>query len=155
VSATAPAGDLLRDLYRQTVLDHSRHPRNFRRIEHPDREATGHNPLCGDKVSVYLQLDAERIADIAFEATGCAICLASASLMTSQLAGRSLPEALSDVAQFRTRFAPGAPASEDPADPLGALATVRDYPSRIRCATLAWETLSAALAGGNATVTTE
>jgi nitrogen fixation protein NifU and related proteins len=153
--ATATAGGGLRDLYRQTVLDHSRHPRNFRRIEGASRESTGHNPLCGDKVSVYLRLSGEHIADVAFEATGCAICLASASLMTDLAAGQDVAAALREVDAFKMRFAPGATVAEDPADPLGALATVRDYPSRIRCATLPWETLRAALTGSGATVSTE
>jgi nitrogen fixation NifU-like protein len=153
--ATAAAGDKLRDLYRHTVLDHSRHPRNFRRIEGASREATGHNLLCGDKVSVYLQLSGERIVDAAFEAAGCAICLASASLMTGLVASQQVATALRQVDEFKARFAAGAAAPADPADPLGALATVREYPSRIRCATLPWETLRAALAGSSATVSTE
>lgn len=153
--AATPAGTSLRDLYRQTVLDHSRHPRNFRRIEGANREATGHNPLCGDKVSVYLRLSGEQIADVAFEATGCAICLASASLMTGLVAGHDVATALGEVDEFRDRFAPTATVTDNPADPLGALATVRDYPSRIRCATLPWETLRAALAGSGATISTE
>ena len=152
---TASAEGSLRDLYRQTVLDHSRHPRNFRRIEGANREATGHNPLCGDKVSVYLRVADEHIADAAFEATGCAICLASASLMTGLVAGLDVSAALRDVDEFNSRFAAGAATAEDPADPLGALATVRDYPSRIRCATLPWETLRAALSGGGAIISTE
>lgn len=153
--AAAPAGGSLRDLYRQTVLDHSRHPRNFRRIEDASGEATGHNPLCGDKVSVYLQVEGGHIADVAFEATGCAICLASASLMTGQVAGAAVATALRDIDEFKARFAPGAAGAADPADALGALATVREYPSRIRCATLPWETLRAALAGSSTTVSTE
>lgn len=147
--------DRLRELYRQTVLDHSRHPRNFRRIDNAEREATGHNALCGDKVTVYLHLAGERIAEAAFEASGCAICLASASLMTEQVTGQELQEALQRVDSFTARFAPGAEAASDPDDPLGALATVRDYPSRVRCATLPWETLRAALTGSTATISTE
>ena len=151
----APARDSLRDLYRQTVLDHSRHPRNFRRIEGASCEATGHNPLCGDKVSLYLQLSGGRITDLAFEATGCAICMASASLMTGLVTGHEVATALREADDFKARFVPGAPVTENPADPLGALATVREYPSRIRCATLPWETLRAALTGSSATISTE
>ncbi|MCC5794414.1 MAG: SUF system NifU family Fe-S cluster assembly protein [Chromatiales bacterium] len=149
------AGPSLRDLYRQTVLDHSRSPRNFRRLEHPDCLATGHNALCGDKVSVYLGLAGDRLEDVSYEASGCAICMASASLMSERVTGLSRPEASRAIDSFVARFDPGSMHDDDPADPLSALATVREYPSRIRCATLPWETLRAAISGEHGTVSTE
>ena len=138
----APAQDPT-DLYRQIVLDHSRHPRNQRRPERFDQEAVGHNPLCGDKVRVYLRLDANTIQDIAFEASGCAICLASASLMTETVHSRTVDDARVSIDQFDRALSSdkGAGLSGD----LAAFGGVSQYPSRIRCATLPWKTLRAAL----------
>lgn len=141
-------------LYRDTVLDHSSHPRNFGRLESPDREATGHNPLCGDKVTLYLRITGnERIGAASFEATGCAISMASASMLTEMIRGLSPKEARDMISSvdgmFADRSAPAAPGD------LAALAGVRDYPSRIRCATLPWRTLDAALRQYPAAVSTE
>lgn len=147
----APAPDL-QDLYRQIVLDHSRHPRNQRRPEHPDREAEGHNPLCGDKVRVYLRLHDGAVDDVAFEASGCAICVASASLMTEAAVGHPVAAVRSLAGQFETGLASG---GANLSGELAALAGVGRYPSRIRCATLPWRTLLAALDAAQATVTTE
>jgi nitrogen fixation NifU-like protein len=138
----APTQDLT-SLYRQIVLDHSRHPRNQRRPERYDREAEGHNPLCGDKVRVYLQLNLDSIQDVAFEASGCAICLASASLMTETVHSRPVHEARIAIDQFDKALSMDK--GEDLAGDLAALAGVSQYPSRIRCATLPWKTLRAAL----------
>jgi len=147
----ASASDLL-DLYRQIVLDHSRHPRNQRRPQQFDREAEGHNPLCGDKVRVYLGLRDDRLDDVAFEASGCAICLASASLMTESIRGHTIPEARSAVERFEQALASdGSTLTGD----LAALSGVSQYPSRIRCATLPWKTMRAALDASTDTVTTE
>jgi len=148
----APARDLI-DLYRRVVLDHSRHPRNQRRPEKYDREAEGHNTLCGDKVRVYLRLDNGMLEDVAFEGSGCAICLASASMMTEAV--RALPqhEARTSIDQFTsalTEHGAGTLTGD-----LAALSGVSEYPSRIRCATLPWETLRAALDSSPATVNTE
>jgi nitrogen fixation NifU-like protein len=144
----------LAGLYRTTVLEHSRHPRNFRRSPGANRQATGHNPLCGDKLSLYLELgDDEVIRDAAFEATGCAISLASASMLTDQVRGRSAAGALQLAASVAGMFAdPPGPA---PPGDVAALAGVRDYPSRVRCATLPWRTLEAALRREPAEATTE
>jgi nitrogen fixation NifU-like protein len=148
---SAPASDL-KDLYRQIVLDHSRHPRNQRRPERFDREAEGHNPLCGDKVRIYLDLKGDVLQDVAFEATGCAICLASASLMTECTRGRAVPEVRAAVDRFEQALATdGSTLTGD----LAALGGVSQYPSRIRCATLPWKTLRAALDASPDTVTTE
>lgn len=143
----------LQDLYRRTVLEHSRTPRNFRRPGAPDRHAEGHNPLCGDKVTVYLSLQDHTLSDVAFEASGCAISLASASMMTEAVRGK--PEAaarglIGDVVQMLG--SPAAPAVEGD---LAALQGVRDYPSRVRCATLPWQTLRAALDASQNPISTE
>lgn len=132
-------------LYRQIVLDHSRHPRNRRRPERFDREAEGHNPLCGDKVHVYLRLDAGTIQDIAFEASGCAICLASASLMTEAVQSRPVHDAEASIDRFDRAMS--ADNGEGLSGDLAAFRGVSRYPSRIRCATLPWKTLRAALDG--------
>jgi nitrogen fixation NifU-like protein len=148
----APAGDLL-DLYRQIVLDHSRRPRNQGRPAHYDREAEGHNPLCGDKVRVFLRLQDDALEDVAFEASGCAICLASASLMTETVRSRPVAEARASLDQFDEALATGR--GESLTGDLAALGGVSQYPSRIRCATLPWKTLRAALDSSPAIVTTE
>ncbi len=148
---SAPATDL-QDLYRQIVLDHSRRPRNQRRMEPHDRVAEGHNPLCGDKVRVYAQLRDDAVSDVAFEASGCAICVASASLMTEATKGRSASAVRALAAQFDRSLTSG---SGDLTGDLAALAGVSQYPSRIRCATLPWKTLLAALDAAPDTVTTE
>lgn len=147
------AADLAR-LYRDKVLDHSRSPRNFHRLEGAQLRAEGHNPLCGDRLVVYLRLEGERIEAAGFEGSGCAISLASASMMTEILRGRSRAEARDAardaVAMFTAQGAQG-PAPGD----LAALSGVRGYPSRVRCALLPWRTLEAALEGQGATITTE
>jgi nitrogen fixation NifU-like protein len=147
----------LKTLYRQTVLDHSRHPRNFRRIENCERTAEGHNPLCGDKVTIYLRISGDEISDISFEGTGCAICIASASILTEAARGKNQQAAERLAQQVIQAFA-AAQSRADTDSQLGdmaALAGVRAYPSRIKCATLAWHTLHAALHEDSNTVTTE
>jgi nitrogen fixation protein NifU and related proteins len=144
----APAHDLT-GLYREIVLDHSRHPRNQRRPARFDREAEGHNPLCGDKVHVYLQLDAGNIQDIAFEASGCAICLASASLMTETVHSRPIHDARASIDRFERALANDN--GEGLSGDLAAFGGVSRYPSRIRCATLPWKTLRAALDAASGT----
>ena len=151
----------LQSLYQRTVLEHCRSPRNFHALAPADRIAQGFNPLCGDKVTVYLREAAskgagrEAVADISFEAAGCAICLASASMMTELLKGLAGSEARRRAEQILAAFAPE---SEDGLDSLGdimALGSVRAYPSRIRCVTLPWRTFTAALDGETAAVSTE
>ncbi len=145
----------LRDVYRQTVLDHSRNPRNFRRLESADRQVEGHNPLCGDKVTVYLHLNGEKIQDVAFEGTGCAICMASASIMTEVLTGMSVQDAQREVDQVLREFRVSKNAHDAVSGEMAALAGVRDYPSRIKCAILACKTLSDGLRDEDTIVTTE
>ena len=144
---------VLRDLYAQTVLDHSRHPRNFRCIPDAGRKAQGHNPLCGDKISLYLHLDGDRIDDAAFEATGCAISVASASMLTEMVRGQRLADAEILIRDVKSMFDSGNAGSS--IGDLVALSRVRAYPSRVRCATLPWRTLEAALGGSPGTVSTE
>src|ERR1700722_20819008 len=130
----------LRDLYQDIILDHGRHPRNFRPIEHPTHTAKGHNPLCGDRVTVYLSLDGERIADVSFEGRGCAISTAAASLMTEVLIGKTLAEAQALFAQFHAKVTGGAvgelPAAlEEDSERLEPLTGGKGYPARGKCAT--------------------
>ena len=152
----------LRELYQDIILDHGRHPRNFRAIEQPTRFAQGHNPLCGDRVTVYLALDGDRIADVSFEGRGCAISTASSSLMTEVLKGKTLVEANRLFAQFHARVTGGEPvalpeALEEDAERLEPLEGVKAYPVRVKCATLPWRAFEAALKSGlaGATVKTE
>jgi nitrogen fixation NifU-like protein len=144
----------LKDLYRDVILDHNRQPRNFGRLEPADAQADGFNPLCGDRLSVFVRLNGDRIEDLRFEGKGCAISTASASLMTEAVKGKSraaVEEIYQRVHALLTQQ--GAP----PADDLGKLAAlsgVREFPARVKCASLCWHTLNAALHDG-ATVTTE
>ena len=146
----------LKDLYRDVIVDHNRHPRNFREIPDADRRADGFNPLCGDKLTVFVKLDGGRISDVAFNGSGCAISIASASLLTESVKGRTIPEAEGLFAQMHRLL------TQDDADidvpslgKLGALSGVREFPARVKCASLAWHTLNAALSGEGAPVTTE
>lgn len=163
----------LQSLYQRTVLEHCRSPRNFHALEPADRMAQGFNPLCGDKVTVYLREggrdgippDARRegwkpslqkaIAEISFEAAGCAICLASASIMTELLKGAAEGEARQRAEQVLAAFANGAENGLDGLGDIVALESVRAYPSRIRCVTLPWRTFTAALDGESGAVSTE
>ena len=152
--------DDLRELYQDVILDHSRRPRNFRHPPDATREAKGENPLCGDRLIVYLRLaDDGRIEDAAFLGNGCAISKASASLMTELMQGKSQAEAQALFDSFHalcTQETPPAPSPlVDPADleRLQALAGVRQYPVRVKCATLAWHALSAAMNGTGHTTT--
>lgn len=147
----------LRELYQETILDHSRKPRNFHKIDGADRVAAGHNPLCGDRVTLYLKLDGDRIADASFEGQGCAISKASASLMTDAVKGLPRAEADRLFDRFHELVTQGPDAART-AKELGKLAVfagVSEYPIRVKCATLAWHTLRSALAGKAETVTTE
>jgi len=135
----------LKDLYRQVILDHNKSPRNFGRLEPCDASATGHNPLCGDRLHLTLRLDGDQLRDIAFDGSGCAISVASASMMSEAVKGHSRAdiEALyRDVHRLLTE------AGYEPARDLGkllALSGVREFPARVKCASLCWHTLHAAL----------
>jgi nitrogen fixation NifU-like protein len=135
----------LNELYQEVILDHNRRPRNFRTIEHPSHRAQGHNPLCGDRLSLYLQVDDGQISDVAFQGSGCAISKASASLMTDAVKGHSVAEAQQLFERFH-RMVTTPP--DQPVESLGKLAVlagVREFPVRVKCASLAWHTLKAAL----------
>jgi nitrogen fixation NifU-like protein len=149
----------LRDLYQDLILDHSKRPHNFRVLPDANHEALGHNPLCGDKLSLHLKVDDnDTVQDAAFQGSGCAISMASASMMTDMLKGRTLDQvkSLFDFMHAACTTAPDetAPIAEDDRDRLLALAGVRHYPMRVKCATLAWHTMQAALANEKK-VTTE
>jgi nitrogen fixation protein NifU and related proteins len=154
--------DDLRELYQDIILDHGRHPRNFRALAHPTHLARGHNPLCGDRVTVYLQIDGDKIADVSFEGRGCAISTAAASLMTEVLKGKRVAEARQLFAQFHAKVTggdaePAPSALEEDVERLEPLTGVRAYPVRVKCATLPWHAFEAALNSGlaGATVKTE
>jgi nitrogen fixation NifU-like protein len=137
-------GDLS-DLYQEVILDHNRRPRNFRRIDSPTHQAEGFNPLCGDRVNLFVLLDGDRIADVAFEGSGCAISKASASLMTDRLKGCTVAEALDVFERFHRMVTTPTDQEVDDLGKLSALAGVREFPVRVKCASLAWHTLKAAL----------
>jgi nitrogen fixation NifU-like protein len=152
----------LRDLYQDIILDHGQRPRNFRAQEHPSHFAHGHNPLCGDRVTVFLTLDGDRIRDVSFQGRGCAISQASASLMTEILKDKTLAEADALFKGFRAKVTGGAaPATPDALgddmERLEPLTGVKSYPARVKCATLPWHAFEAALKNGatGATVKTE
>ena len=139
----------LRDLYQEVILDHNRQPRNFRCPEHANREARGDNPLCGDKVTVYLTIEDGIVKDAAFQGRGCAISVASASLMTDIVKGKTEAEARDLFKRFHELVTDkcGHEHADDEVDmdKLTVLAGVREYPMRVKCATLSWHTLNAAL----------
>ena len=134
----------LADLYQDVILDHSRHPRNFGHPDDANREARGNNPLCGDRVTVYLHIDGEVIEGASFEARGCAISLASASMMTEMVKGRTVAEARDLFNRFH-RLVTAEDGDGDGLDELEALSGVREFPIRIKCATLPWHTMTAAI----------
>jgi nitrogen fixation NifU-like protein len=149
--------DDLRDLYQEVILDHNKQPRNFGHVEDPTHEADGHNPLCGDKLHVSLVLEGDRVSDVRFEGSGCAISTASASLMTEAVKGRTVDEARRLFEGFH-ELVTGDPSQIARASAeLGKLAVfegVREFPVRVKCATLSWHTLQSALTG-EASATTE
>jgi nitrogen fixation NifU-like protein len=136
----------LRDLYQEVILDHNKRPRNFHVL--PDaRQANGHNPLCGDRVTVYVRMDEGRIAEAAFTGSGCAISKASASLMTEAVRGLLPDEARRLFATFHDAVTGQRDVADDDLGKMAVLTGVRDYPSRVKCATLAWHALDDALTG--------
>ena len=143
--------DTLRELYQDVILDHSKHPRHFGKLDEATNTAQGHNPLCGDRVTMYLKVDAnDRIADIAFEGKGCAISQASASLMTDMFVGRTVAEAEKLMGGF-LHLVKGEDAGDlnaDDRERLDVMAGVSAFPMRVKCATLAWHTMKSALESG-------
>ncbi len=147
----------LSELYQQVILDHNRKPRNFKVIERADRTQEGYNPLCGDQLILYLEMDGEIIKDVGFQGSGCAISKASASMMTTAIKGKSRAEAEVIFDEFhrmvRGDFDPTAPESH--LGRLSIFAGVREFPARVKCASLSWHTLHAALEGSPEPVSTE
>ena len=143
----------LRELYQDIILDHGRHPRNFGKLDHPSHFAHGHNPLCGDQITVYLTVVGDRIEDVKFEGRGCAISTASSSLMSEVLKGKTVAEVNALFRSFHAKVTGGAQPElsdtlEDDAERLDPLTGVKAYPVRVKCATLPWHAVQAALEGG-------
>jgi nitrogen fixation NifU-like protein len=147
----------LSDLYQEVILDHNRRPRNYGALADADRQAHGHNPLCGDRLTVYLRVDGDVIRDVQFEGSGCAISKASASLMTEAIKGRSAQDALALFDRMQTMLTTPIDRAVDESSfgKLASLAGVREFPMRVKCATLAWHTLKAALAAESRVAKTE
>ncbi len=147
----------LRELYQEVILDHTKHPRNFGMLESATHRAQGHNPLCGDQLALFVEVAGDRLRDLRFAGRGCAISTASASLLTEAVKGRTTAEAHALFERFHAAVtAPSdAPVDTAPLGKLAALAGVREFPMRVKCASLAWHTLEAALAGKSEPVSTE
>ena len=145
---------MVNDLYQETIIDHSKRPRNCRSMDDANRHAEGHNPLCGDQLKLYLKVENDRVVDASFLSSGCAISTAAASLMTESLKGKTSAEALTLLDTFHELLTTDSAVTEG----LGKLVVfcgVREYPARVKCATLAWHTLRSALASADKLVCTE
>ena len=148
----------LQDLYREVILDHNRRPRNFGELEDADRIVEGVNPLCGDRMTLYVKRDGDTVQDIRFKGTGCAISVASSSLMTEKVKGASLQESLKlfeKVHDMLTAADYDDSADLEDLDKLAALSGVREYPSRVKCASLSWHALKSALTSVDDKISTE
>lgn len=146
-----------RALYEQVILDHNKNPRNFKVIEDADRKVEGFNPLCGDHITVYLKVEGDTIADIGIQGSGCAIAKSSASIMSTALKGKKIEEARAIFDRFHGMITaePDAPVDEAGLGKLIVFSGVREYPIRIKCATLAWHALVSALNGEGQPISTE
>jgi nitrogen fixation protein NifU and related proteins len=145
--------DDLEELYQQVILDHSKSPRNFHKMENPSCVAEGHNPLCGDQIKVYLLMEGDRIRDVSFEGSGCAISKASASIMTESVKGKSKEEIRKLFDSFHEMIKTGEMKTD--AGKLSAFAGVHKFPARVKCAILSWHAVIAALEGQAAKISTE
>ena len=145
----------LRDLYQEVILEHSKAPRNYRELKAADRKAEGFNPLCGDRFTVFLEMDGESIKDIGFQGSGCAISKASASMMTQSLKGKTRSEAKELFERFHNTVTGHAAEKQDDLGKLAVFSGVSEFPARVKCATLAWHTLQAALEGKQEAISTE
>jgi nitrogen fixation NifU-like protein len=146
----------LNELYQETILEHNKNPRNFREIQNAGKRALGNNPLCGDALQVYVAMEGEKIADVSFKGSGCAISKASASMMTQAVKGKTIDEAQQLFEEF-TQMVRGEAEAGSEGDHLGRLkifSGVREFPARVKCASLSWHTLHAALSGEE-TISTE
>jgi nitrogen fixation NifU-like protein len=148
----------LTDLYQEVILDHNRRPRNFGQIEGADHSAEGYNPLCGDQLTLYLKMDGDRVEEVRFEGQGCAISTASASILTEMVQGKSVAEVEALFEAFHELLTGDPSVVADVGPELGKLAVfagVREFPVRVKCATLAWHTLKAALSADGRAASTE
>ena len=145
----------VRELYQEVIVDHNRNPRNFAKLNDADKTLEGFNPLCGDKLTLYLKINNDQISDITFDGSGCAISVASASLMTDAMKGKTLNEAETLFNQFHHLITTDDSYDAAELGKLMALAGVKDYPARVKCASLCWHTLHAALQGKHSPVKTE
>jgi nitrogen fixation protein NifU and related proteins len=145
----------LKELYREVILDHNRSPRNFGRLEPADASAAGRNPLCGDVLDITLRMQGDRVADLRFEGQGCAISMASASLMSEAVKGRRRDEIEQIYGEIHALLTGGERSGERDLGKLAALGGVVEFPARVKCASLCWHTLNAALANASAPVSTE
>lgn len=145
----------LRELYQEIIIDHNRNPRNHHAMDNPTCSARGFNPLCGDKLTVYVDVANNHVQDISFVGCGCAISQASASLMTDAMKGKTIPEAHALFERFHLMLTSDSIPPELSLDKLTVLAGVRAFPARVKCATLAWHTLEAALKKDTTLVSTE
>ncbi len=147
----------LRELYQEVILDHNRRPRNFQKLDGANRAAEGYNPLCGDQITIYLRLEDGVVRDVSFQGSGCAISKASASMMTASVKGKTAAEAAALFGAFHTMVTADPGPAFDPLElgKLAAFSGVHEFPIRVKCATLPWHTLKAALDGREETVSTE
>jgi nitrogen fixation NifU-like protein len=145
----------LQELYREVILDHNRNPRNFGTLDNADEIVEGVNPLCGDKLKLFIKLNGNTIENIKFQGTGCAISVASTSLMTERVKGASVSEALELQQQIHEMLTTDSAAPGQSLGKLAALSGVREFPSRVKCASLGWRALKSGLTNGDAAVSTE
>ncbi len=145
----------IKDLYQEIIVDHNRSPRNFGKLDDADKTIEGFNPLCGDKLTLYLKIEGQKINDIAFDGSGCAISVASASLMTDAMKGKSLAEAETLFNEFHNLITTDDDFDTEHLGKLAALAGVKAYPARVKCASLCWHTLHSAIQGDDTPVSTE
>lgn len=145
----------LRELYQQVILDHYKNPRNYRKLESANRTAEGYNPLCGDHYTLFVEVDGERVKDIGFQGSGCAISKASASVMSSVVKGKTTAEVADLVEVFRKLVTAGEVGEGPASERFAPFAGVAEHPSRVKCAVLAWHTLKNALEGKQDAVSTE
>jgi len=145
------------ELYQQVILDHNKKPRNFHKMENPSKKSEGFNPLCGDRLTVYVQMEGDKVRDVSFEGSGCAISKASASMMTESIKGKSRAEIEMLFKRVHQMLTAPPDESVDVKDlgKLAAFSGVREFPVRVKCATLAWHTLNSALQDRHEPITTE
>ena len=146
---------MVHDLYQETILDHSKRPRNFHPMEDANRQADGYNPLCGDKLKLFLRMDGDIVRDASFVGAGCAISTSSASLMTESVKGKTIEEATALFERFQRMITGSGDSPTESLGKLTVLAGVRQFPVRVKCATLAWHTLRSAVADPGGVVSTE